>query len=147
MLSGTITTRRVSGNSSAGAAGAPAPSIFAAVDAGDLIAGVQPPAEKGLTVTRNGVGSYTITITDPTCASGYNVPTATPTSRYTTGGPIPPSGATPVAYLGNPVSSTQFPVSVGYVNSSGTFVPVDYDFDVQDTCLPPSAASQANRTR
>lgn len=126
-----------------GAAGAPAPSIFAAVDTGQLIAGLQSPAEKGMTVARDGVGVYTVTITDPTCSQTvYNVPTVTPSSAIGGAG-NPPTGATPVAYVDSSAGrSTQFGVDVGYVNSSGAFVPVDYDFDVQDTCL--ASGSQTN---
>lgn len=132
----------------AGAAGAPAPSIFAAVDAGASASGLQTAAEKGMTATRDGVGLYTMTITDPTCGtSAYNVPTVTATSRDDAGGAIPPSGATPVAYLDSNIGiQNQFTVHVGYVSSSGTFVPIDYDFDVQDTCVPPTTAS-ARRAR
>jgi hypothetical protein len=132
----------------AGAAGAPAPSIFAAVDAGSAASGLQYPAEQGMTATRDGVGLYTMTITDPTCAaSGYNVPTITATARDDTGGPIPPAGATPVAYLDSNIGiQAQFTVHVGYVSSTGTFVPSDYNFDVQDTCVPPTTAS-ARRAR
>jgi hypothetical protein len=133
----------------AGAAGSPAPSIFAAVDADSALSGLQPTAEKGMTVTRDGVGVYTLTITDPTCVtSTNNVPTVTPTSRFALGEPAPPMGATPVAYLDDNIGiSSQFVVHVGYVNSAGAFVPLDYYFDALDTCLPPSSESRATSTR
>ena len=121
-----------------GAAGAPAPSIFAAVDADAAAGGLtNPNTYKGLTVARAGLGLYTVTITDPTCSqSGDNVPTVTPTSRYASGSTIPPSTAVPVAYLDTNVGiGTQFTVHVGYVDGNGNFVPVDYYFDIQDTCL------------
>jgi hypothetical protein len=102
-----------------------------------------------MTVARDGVGVYTLTITNPTCAaSTNNVPTVTPSARYASGQAIPPSGATPVAYLDDNVGiSNQFVVHVGYIGSSGTFVPLDYYFDVQDTCLPPSTASRSTSRR
>lgn len=126
-----------------GAAGAPAPSIFAAVDAGEASIGVQPAAEKGLSVARSGVGVYTITITDPTCAnSGNNVPVVTPTGRSANSQPLPP-GAVPVAFLQTNLGisgQSPFTVQIGYT-SGGSFTPADLNFDVQDTCLPSGGAS------
>lgn len=128
-----------------GAAGAPAPSIFAAVDTDLTIGNVQTADEKGMTVQRAGVGVYTVTITDPTCArSGQNVPVVTPLNRYASGQAIPPAGATPVAFIDNSVGPPQFTVHVGYTDG-GSFVPVDYYFDVQDTCVPSGAKVGASR--
>lgn len=132
-----------------GAAGTPSPSIFAAVDADSAVNGLQPTAESGMTVARAAVGVYTATITNPTCAaSTNNVSTVTPTGRYASGQVVPPAGATPVAYLDDNIGiSNQFTIHVGYVNSGGTFVPLDYYFDVQDTCLPSSTATGAASRR
>jgi hypothetical protein len=125
-----------------GAAGAPAPSIFAIVNAEGAISGIQPP-EKGMTVARSGVGIYTITITDPICSQGANAPVVTPTSRFAND-QLLPSGAAPVAFLqDNLVSSAQFTVQIGYM-AGGSFTPADLNFDVQDTCLP-SGGSSARR--
>lgn len=129
-----------------GAAGAPAPSIFAIVDAGGAAQGIQP-LEKGLSVARAGVGVYTITITDPTCANGTNAPVVTPTSRYLSGESIPPAGAAPVAFLQSNlgISGAQpFTVQTGYM-AGGTFTPEDLNFDVQDTCLPSTSESAVSR--
>jgi hypothetical protein len=122
-----------------GAAGAPAPSIFAAVDAGIVASGQQPIVEKGMTVARTGTGVFTIAITDAICAHGDNVPVVTPSSRYLGGEPVPPSGAAPVAYV-DEVSAAQFTVTTGYV-AGGSFTPEDDNFWVQDTCLASSTAS------
>jgi hypothetical protein len=117
-----------------GPAGTPAPSIFAAIDADFAVSGASQPVEQGMTVTRSAVGTYQVTITDPTCSHESNVLTVTPTARYASGGQVPPAGATPTAYLDSNVSATQFTVFVGYLGSGATFQPLDYYFNLQDTC-------------
>ena len=127
-----------------GTAGAPSPTIFAIVDAGTVESGAQP-LEKGLSVARSGVGVYTITITDPTCARGTNAPVVTPTSNYS--GPTVPSGAAPVAFIQNNIGisgAQPFTVQTGYT-SGGSFTPEDLNCDVQDTCLPSTSTSAARR--
>jgi hypothetical protein len=123
----------------AGAAGSPAPSIYAAVDAGIAASGAQSLIESGMTVQRSGIGVFTITITDATCSHSVNVPVVTPTSRFLGGESIPPSGAAPVAYVDSD-GPTQFTVTTGYV-AGGSFTPEDYNFYIQDTCLTSGTGS------
>lgn len=127
-----------------GAAGAPAPSIFAAVDPGVVADGVQPTPEKGMTIQRTGTGTFVMTITDPVCSQGANVPVLTPTADYFTGDATPPAGATPVAYIAQQNSPTQFTLQTGYT-AAGAFTADDLHFYVQDTCLPPTSAAQSRR--
>ena len=82
-----------------GPAGTPAPSIFAAVNADIAVGGGSQPFEQGMTVTRSAVGTYQVTITDPTCSRETNDLTATATARYASGEQVPPAGAAPLAYL------------------------------------------------
>jgi collagen type I/II/III/V/XI/XXIV/XXVII alpha len=122
-----------------GPAGAPAPSIFAAVDTDSVIAGAPEPGWQGLAVSRTGIGVYQVTITDATCSkSSNNVLTVTPTDREATSdSETPPAGAAPVAYIStNLTGNNAFTVNVGYVGSDGAFQPLDYYFNLQDTCLP-----------
>ena len=121
-----------------GPAGAPAPSVYAAVDATLAANNIQPPAESGMAVVRSTVGAYLVTITSPICAKGQNVPVVTPTSDYLSGEATPPANATPVAFIPNNVGiSTHFTIDTGYT-ANGSFTPEDLDFDVQDTCHPAS---------
>jgi hypothetical protein len=123
-----------------GAAGAPAPSIYASVDANAAADGLQPVPENGLTVQNVGTGQYTMTVTDPICSRGANIPTLTPTSRYQLGGTIPPAGAIPVAYISQEDTTTEFSIQTGFL-SGGTFTAAGFDFEIQDTCMPPSSDS------
>jgi hypothetical protein len=130
----------------AGATGAPAPSIFAAVDANLAANGQQGSAEKGMTVARTGLGLYAATITDPVCSqSTNNVPTVTATDTPLSG-TLPPSGATPTAFLDSNVGITSsFTVHVGYIAANGAFTPQDYSFNVEDTCVPSSSSAAADK--
>ena len=123
-----------------GAAGAPAPSIYASVDAGFAANNLQSVPENGLSVQNVGTGAYTMTVTDPVCSRGANIATLTPTSRYLSGGPLPPSGATPVAYISQEDSPTEFSIQTGFI-SGGAFTAAGLDFEIQDTCMPPSSDS------
>jgi hypothetical protein len=123
-----------------GPAGSPAPSIYAAVDAALVANNTQPSPEKGMTVQSIGTGSYLITITDPVCAIGENVPVVTPSAHYLSGGAVPPVGAVPVAYVSEQNSLTQFTIQTGF-DAGGSLTPEGLDFFVQDTCMPSSSDS------
>jgi hypothetical protein len=117
-----------------GAAGAPSPSIYASVDASFAAGGLQSEPENGLSVQNVGPGEYTMTVTDPVCSRGANVPTITPTADYLSGGPIPPQGATPVAYISEEDSLTEFTIQTGFI-SGASFTADALNFEIQDTCM------------
>jgi hypothetical protein len=118
----------------AGAAGAPAPSIYASVDASAAANGLQPVPDNGLSVQNVGTGEYTVTVTDPECSRGANVPTLTPTADYLTGGVLAPPGATPVAYISDENSPAEFTIQTGFMYD-GSFTAVGLNFEVLDTCM------------
>jgi hypothetical protein len=118
-----------------GAAGAPAPSIYASVNATSAANGLQAEPENGLSVQNVGTGEYTVTVTDPECSRGANVPTITPTADYLTGGPVvPPVGATPIAYISEEDTLTVFTIQTGFI-SGGSFTAAGLNFEVLDTCM------------
>jgi hypothetical protein len=117
-----------------GAAGAPAPSIYASVNATSAANGLQAEPENGLSVQNVGTGEYTVTVTDPECSRGENVPTITPTADYLSGGVVPPTGATPIAYIAQEDTPTEFSVQTGFM-AGGTFTAAGMNFEIQDTCL------------
>jgi hypothetical protein len=117
----------------AGAAGAPSPSVHGIFDAQD---GGAFPGAQGATVTATALGVYSVTITDPTCADAVNTPTVTPFDTFEQGGPIPPPGAVPVAWLHDVGSETQFEVHTGFV-ANGAFTATGVRFALLDTCTTP----------
>jgi hypothetical protein len=126
---------RTGATGATGAAGAPAPSIYAAVDATSAANGLQSEPENGLSVENVGTGEYTVTVTDPVCSRGANVPTVTPTADYLSGGPVMvPVGATPIAYISEENSLTAFTIQTGFI-FGGSFTAAGLNFEIQDTCM------------
>jgi hypothetical protein len=126
---------RTGATGATGAAGAPAPSIYAAVDATSAANGLQSEPENGLSVENVGTGEYTVTVTDPVCSRGANVPTVTPTADYLSGGPVvAPVGATPIAYISEENSLTAFTIQTGFI-FGGSFTAAGLNFEIQDTCM------------
>jgi hypothetical protein len=113
-----------------GAAGASAPSIHGIFDAQD---GGAFPGSQGATATATGLGTFSVVITDPTCAAAANVPTVTPFDSYDSAGPVAPPGAVPVAWLSDTPSPSQFIVHTGFV-ANGAFTADGVRFALLDGC-------------
>jgi hypothetical protein len=124
-----------------GATGATGPTIAAAVSASDLDSGTPLTGIQGLTVRRVGIGSYSVQVTNPACARQVNVPEVSIADNPLLVDGAMPANGTPIAYLGD-YANTEFKVQTGYL-VGGTFTPYDYDFELQDSCVPGSDAPMA----
>jgi hypothetical protein len=114
-----------------GQAGTSAIQAFGSVAASGIVA-----PNGGISVQHTGPGIYVVTATSPGCATGLNDPTVTATD----GGPstgTPPTGAVQTAWIDTSAGGgPHFTVHTGWI-SGGFFTPVDYGFNLQDSCLPP----------
>jgi hypothetical protein len=114
----------------AGAPGAPSPSVRGIFDEQD---GSAFPGAQGATATETALGTFSVTITDPTCSQGINVPTVTPFDVYDSTGPAVPPGAVPVAWLSDNGSAAQFVLHTGFV-ANGAFTTDGVRFALLDSC-------------
>ena len=110
---------------SPGAQGPAGVSVWANVTgAGSVVAG------QGLSVQQLAAGTYQVTVTDSTCAHGFNAPVVTLSDSN------PPSegaNAVPVAWYEASGTNEQFVVVTGFF-MGGLFTASNHTFDVLDGC-------------
>ena len=114
------------GQGPAGPAGTAATSVWANVaDTGAVFSG------QGISVQRSSMGTYQVTITDPTCNRESNAPVVTVSDSNPPAGQS--AGAFPVAWFQDMGANQQFTVFTGVV-VAGSFTLANHTFDIHDTC-------------